>query len=76
VRSFAAWSVYRSIIVAFFIPLSLPSIKIGPYYVGYYGGPYAYADGPYGYGGGCYIERQVVNNRFGHRVIRRVPVCD
>ena len=42
----------------------------GPYYGGgYYGGPYAY-------GGGCYIERQVVINRFGHRVIRRVRVCD
>jgi hypothetical protein len=42
----------------------------GPYYgSGYYGGPYAY-------GGGCYIERQVVINRFGHRVIRRVRVCD
>jgi hypothetical protein len=32
--------------------------------------------GPYAYGGGCYIERQVVINRFGHRVIRRVRVCD
>src|SRR5450759_3336773 len=53
VRSFAAWSVYRSII-AFFIPLSLHQSKSGPYYVGYYGGPYAYADGPYAYGGGCY----------------------
>src|SRR5450759_1508293 len=42
----------------------------GPYYGGgYYGGPYAY-------GGGCYIERQVVINHFGHRVIRRVRVCD
>ena len=48
----------------------------GPY--GYYdGGPYGYYDGgPYAYGGGCYIERQVVINRFGHRVIRRVRVCD
>ena len=49
----------------------------GPYYGGgYYGGPYAYGGGPYAYGGGCYIERQVVINRFGHRVIRRVRVCD
>jgi hypothetical protein len=56
----------------------------GPYYgSGYYGGPYAYGGGPYAYGGGpyaygggCYIERQVVINRFGHRVIRRVRVCD
>ena len=47
----------------------------GPYYGGY-GGPYAYGGGPYAYGGGCYIERQVVINRFGHRVIRRVRVCD
>src|SRR5665811_2186352 len=39
-----------------------------------YGG--RYYGGPYGYGGGCYIERQVVINRFGHRVIRRVRVCD
>src|ERR1035437_5114200 len=49
----------------------------GPYYGGgYYGGPYAYGGGPYAYGCGCYIERQVVINRFGHRVIRRVRVCD
>jgi hypothetical protein len=49
----------------------------GPYYGGgYYGGPYAYGGGPYAYGGGCYIERQVFINRFGHRVIRRVRVCD
>jgi len=47
----------------------------GPY--GYYdGGPYGYYGGPYAYGGGCYIERQVVINRSGHRVIRRVRVCD
>jgi uncharacterized membrane protein len=46
----------------------------GPYAYG--GGPYAYGGGPYAYGGGCYIERQVVINRFGHRVIRRVRVCD
>ena len=43
---------------------------------GYYGGPYGYYGGPYAYGGGCYIERQVVINRSGHRVIRRVRVCD
>ena len=36
---------------------------------GYYGGPYAY-------GGGCYIQREVVINRSGHRIIRRVRVCD
>ncbi len=42
----------------------------GPYYGGgYYGGPYAY-------GGYCYIQRRVFINRFGHRVIRRVRVCD
>src|ERR1035437_6909997 len=46
----------------------------GPYAYG--GGPYAYGGGPYAYGGGCYIERQVVINRFGQRVIRRVRVCD
>jgi hypothetical protein len=41
-----------------------------PYYGGgYYGGPYAY-------GGDCYIRRQVIINRWGHRVIRRVRVCD
>ena len=39
--------VRASIIVGFFIPLSLHQSKSGPYYVGYYGGPYAYADGPY-----------------------------
>jgi hypothetical protein len=49
----------------------------GPYYGGgYYGGPYAYSGGPYAYGGGCYIQRQVIVNRFGHRVVRRVRVCD
>jgi len=54
-----------------------PGFGGGPYYGGgYYGGPYAYGGGPYAYGGGCYIERQVVINRFGHRVIRRVRVCD
>lgn len=47
-----------------------------PYYGGYYDGPYAYYGGPYAYGGGCYIERHFVINRFGHRVIRRVRVCD
>ena len=47
----------------------------GPY--GYYnGGPYGYYGGPYAYGGGCYIQREVVINRSGHRVIRRVRVCD
>lgn len=40
---------------------------------GYYGG---YYDGPYAYGGGCYIQRQAYINRHGHRVIRRVRVCD
>ena len=54
-----------------------PGFGGGPYYGGgYYGGPYAYGGGPYAYGGGCYIERQVVINRFGQRVIRRVRVCD
>jgi hypothetical protein len=54
-----------------------PGFGGGPYYGGgYYGGPYAYGGGPYAYGGGCYIERQVVINRFGHRVIRRMRVCD
>jgi hypothetical protein len=38
--------------------------------------PYAYDGGPYAYGGGCYIQRQALINRFGHRVIRRVRVCD
>jgi hypothetical protein len=47
----------------------------GPY--GYYdGGPYGYYGGPYAYGGGCYIQREVVINRSGHRIIRRVRVCD
>ena len=48
----------------------------GYYGGGYYGGPYAYDGGPYAYGGGCYIQRRVFINRFGHRVIRRVRVCD
>ena len=41
---------------------------------GYYGG--GYYGGPYAYGGDCYIQRQAFINRFGHRVIRRVRVCD
>jgi hypothetical protein len=41
---------------------------------GYYGG--GYYGSPYAYGGGCYIQRQAFINRFGHRVIRRVRVCD
>ena len=41
---------------------------------GYYGG--GYYGGPYAYDGGCYIQRQAFINRFGHRVIRRVRVCD
>ena len=41
---------------------------------GYYGG--GYYGGPYAYGGGCYIQRRAFINRFGHRVIRRVRVCD
>lgn len=28
------------------------------------------------YGGDCYIQRQVVRDRWGHRVVRRVRVCD
>src|SRR5450631_4499571 len=48
----------------------------GYYGGGYYGGPYAYDGGPYAYGGDCYIQRQAFINRFGHRVIRRVRVCD
>lgn len=46
-----------------------------PYYGGYYPG-YAYGYGPYGYGGECYVTRQWVINRYGHRVLRRVTVCD
>jgi hypothetical protein len=41
---------------------------------GYYGG--GYYGGPYAYDGGCYIQRRAFINRFGHRVIRRVRVCD
>ena len=36
----------------------------------------AQAQHGHGYGGGCYIQRQAFINRFGHRVIRRVRVCD
>jgi hypothetical protein len=44
----------------------------GAYYGGYgYYGPYAYGSGP-----DCYIRRTVVVNRWGHRFIRRVRVCD
>jgi hypothetical protein len=39
------------------------AIGAGPYYRSY-----AYAD--------CYIQRRVVINRFGERIVRRVRVCD
>jgi hypothetical protein len=52
-------------------------IGASPYYGGYYGGPYGYYNGgPYAYAGGCYIQRQWVINRYGHRVWRRVQVCN
>ena len=37
---------------------------------------HGYGGGPYAYGGDCYIQRRAFINRFGHRVIRRVRVCD
>jgi membrane protein DedA with SNARE-associated domain len=54
------------------------AIGSGAYYGGgYYGGPYAYDYGePYAYASGCYIRRQVFVNRWGHRTVRRVRVCD
>ena len=46
----------------------------GPYY---YGGPYAYDYGPYPYyAGDCYVVRRVFINRWGHRIVRHVRVCD
>jgi hypothetical protein len=52
-------------------------IGASPYYGGYYGGPYGYYNGgPYAYAGGCYIQRQWVINRYGHRVWRRIQVCN
>ena len=57
--------------------LAAGAVMGGRYYGGgYYGGPYAYDGGPYAYGGDCYIQRRAFINRFGHRVIRRVRVCD
>jgi len=54
--------------------LALGAAVASPYYYGgYYGAPYAY--GAY-YGPGCYVTRRPVINRWGHRVWRRVRVCD
>jgi hypothetical protein len=38
--------------------------------------PYYYGGGPYAYGGGCYLRREIMRDRWGHRIIRRVRVCD
>jgi len=47
-----------------------------PYYGGYYGGyPYAAGYAPYEYGD-CYVVRRWVINRYGHRVLRRMTVCE
>jgi hypothetical protein len=40
------------------------AIGAGPYYRSY------------AYEGDCYIQRRVVINRFGDRIVRRVRVCD
>jgi hypothetical protein len=45
----------------------------GPYYDG---GPYAYDYGPYPYAGDCYVVRRVFINRWGHRIVRHVRVCN
>ena len=67
--------------------LLIGAAAAAPYYGGYYGyGPYAYDygygpsyaayGGPYGYGGGCFIRGRWVWDGFGHRVWRRVRVCN
>lgn len=53
--------------------LALGAAVGGPYY---YGGPYAYDYGPYPYAGDCYVARRVFINRWGHRIVRHVRVCD
>jgi hypothetical protein len=57
--------------------LALGAAVGAPYY-GYYGGPYAYDyGGPYAYAdGGCYIGHRAFIDRWGHRIVRRVRVCD
>ncbi|MGC1467624.1 MAG: hypothetical protein WA792_18050, partial [Pseudolabrys sp.] len=60
--------------------LALGAAVASPYYYGgygYYGGPYAapYAYGAY-YGPDCYLARRVVIDRWGHRIVRRMRVCD
>lgn len=42
---------------------------------GIIGGPRVYSAPDY-YGEDCYIRRQVIINRWGERVVRRVRVCD
>jgi len=34
------------------------------------------ATAPYAYGRGCWTERQVVVDRYGREIVRRVRVCD
>lgn len=48
--------------------LVVGSALAAPYY---YGGPYAYAYGP-----DCYIRRRVFINRYGHRIVRHIRVCE
>jgi hypothetical protein len=51
------------------------ALGAAPYYGGY--GPYAYDyGGDYAYAGDCYIRRRWVVDGYGHRVLRRVRVCN
>ena len=54
--------------------LAFGAVVGAPY--GYYGAPYGYDSYAYDSGPDCYLTRQVVINRWGHRVIRRVRVCE
>ena len=68
--------------------LALGAVASPYYYGGYYGpGPYAYDPyvesapatyayaAPYAYRSRCYMQRRVVVNHAGHRMVRRVRVC-
>jgi hypothetical protein len=54
---------------AFVGGLALGAFAAAPYYG--YDAPYGYDDGP-----DCYLTRRVFIDRWGHRIVRHIEVCD
>jgi hypothetical protein len=61
---------------AFVGGLALGALAAAPYGYGYYDEPYDYGYGAYSYGPDCYLVARIVVNRWGHRLVRHVRVCD